>query len=267
MIRKAFPCLLAISLATMAVMHPSVLGAQAAAPTAAAPTVDELVEKNLQAKGGKEKLQALKGLRMTGKMAMGPGMEGSLLIETARPDKMRSDVTIQGMTVSQAYDGKTGWKVMPFTGKTDAEPMTEEELKQMQRQATGMDGLMGYKERGETLEYLGKADLEGTPVHKLKWTRQGGDSAVLYLDAEHFLELRADGKALVQGQQMESVTTFGDYKEVGGILFAHSMQLSMPGGMGGMTMTIDKIEVNPDLPASRFAMPAKAEAKMPAPKG
>lgn len=264
MIRKAFPCLLTISLmAAMAVMHPSVLGAQATAPIA--PTADELVEKNLQAKGGKEKLKALKGLRMTGKMVMGPGMEGALVIETARPDKMRSDVTLQGMTLSQAYDGKTGWKLMPFTGKPDAEPMTDEELKQMQRQATGMDGLLGYKERGETLEYLGKADLEGTPVHKLKWTRQGGDSAILYLDAEHFLELRADGKALIQGQQMESVTTFGDYKEVGGLLFAHSMQISMPGGMGGMTMTFDKIEVNPELPATRFAMPAKTVPA--APKG
>lgn len=253
MTRKMFPRLLPVLLA--AVLAPMVSLPTAA--QAAAPTVDELVEKNLQAKGGKEKLKAIRSLRMSGKMILPQGMEGALVVETRRPDKLRSDFTLQGMTVSQAYDGKSGWKVVPFTGKLDAEPMTEEELKQTQRQLSGMDGLMDYRERGDTLEYLGTADLEGTPVHKLKWTRQGGDAAVLYLDAEHFLELRMDGKTMLQGQQIESVTTFGDYKEVDGLLFAHSMQVAMPGGMGGMTMTFDKIEVNPDLPDSRFAMPAK----------
>jgi outer membrane lipoprotein-sorting protein len=262
MTRKAFPCLFALLLvAGLAPMVPQPLAAQA---QAAAPTVDELVEKNIQAKGGREKLKALQSVRMTGKMTMGgQGMEGGIVIETRRPDKMRSDVTIQGMTVSQAYDGKSGWKVVPFTGKMDAEPMTDEELKQARRQASGMDGLMGYKERGETLEYLGKSDLEGTPVHKLKWTRKDGDSSVLYLDAEHFLEIRADSKAMIQGQELESSATLGDYKEVGGLLFPHSMQISMPGGMGGMTMTFDKIEVNPDLPDSRFAMPAKTAPAKP----
>jgi hypothetical protein len=263
MTRKAFRYLPAFLLvATLAPLISRPLDAQAA------PSADELAEKNLQAKGGKEKLQTLQSVRMTGKMTMAQGMEGAIVIETARPNKMRSDVTFQGITISQAYDGKAGWKVMPFTGNTGAEPMTDEEIKQAQRHASGMDGLLGYKERGETLEYLGKADLEGTPVHKLKWTRKGGDSAVLYLDAEHFLELRADGKAMIQGQQLESVTTFGDYKKVDGFLFPHSMQVSMSGGMGGMTMTFDKIEVNPAIPEARFAMPAKTAARTapPAPK-
>lgn len=250
MIRKAIPCLLATLL---------VAGA------AAAQSADELVEKNLQAKGGRDKIKAIKTLRMSGKIALPQGIEGALVLENERPDKLRMDMTLQGMTLVQAYDGKSGWKVNPFMGKPDAEPMTAEELKEAQRQATAMDGLMDYKERGETIELLGKDNLEGTPVYKLKWTRKDGDVTTLYLDAEQYLEIRSDGKTRTQGQEIASTSTFGDYKPVNGVLIAHSIQVQPEGMPGGITMTFDKIEANPDIPESRFAMPPPAP-KEAAPK-
>lgn len=251
--RKTFACLFLAGL----------MGAAAWAQTA-----DEIIAKNIEAKGGLEKMKAVQSIRMSGKMMMGGGMEAPVIMELARPNKLRMEFTFQGMTGIQAYDGTTGWSVMPFMGKKDPEPMSADDLKQVEDQAD-IDGmLVDYQKKGHQVEYLGKGEVEGTPVHKLKVTKKNGDVVTLFLDADSYLEIKAEGKTKVRGQEMEGETSFGDYKEVGGLIYAHSIQ-SKPKGApagAGMTITIEKVEVNPELGAERFAMPAKAEKPAEAPK-
>ena len=183
MIRKTFACLLVAGL----------MGAAASAQTA-----DELIAKNMEASGGKAKVEAVKAVRMTGKMVAMQGMEIPMTIEFKDPDKMRSEATLQGMTMVTAFDGKAGWKIEPFMGKKDPEPMSEDEIKQVKEQMESMAPLSKLKEYGHTIEYAGKEDLEGTPVHKLKITRKSGDVAYLYLDAESYLLVKMAGKTKVQ---------------------------------------------------------------------
>jgi outer membrane lipoprotein-sorting protein len=233
--------------------------------TAWAQTADEIIAKHEKAMGGKDKIKAVKTERVTGKMVMGQGMEAPFTMEMARPNKMRMEFTFQGMTGVQAFDGTTGWSVMPFMGKTDPEAAPEEEAKKMQEQAN-MDGLlMDYKDFGRTVELVGKEDLEGTPVYKLKVTQKSGDIVYLYIDADQYMLLKQAGKTKVRGQEIESETVFGDFKTVDGLVFPHSIEQKMPGGHGGMTMTISKIELNPDVAGSRFTMPPAAEKKPAAP--
>ena len=118
-------------------------------------TADEIIDKHLQAIGGKDKLKAVQSERITGKMVMGQGMEAPFTMELSRPNKMRMEFTLQGMTGVQAFDGKTAWAVMPFMGKTEPEAMPSEETKKMEEQAD-MDGLLlDYKQHGRTVEYAG----------------------------------------------------------------------------------------------------------------
>jgi outer membrane lipoprotein-sorting protein len=231
-----------------------------------AQTADEIIEKHLQAMGGKEKLKAVQSERITGKMMMGQGMEAPFTMEMARPNKMRMEFTIQGMTGVQAFDGKTAWAVMPFMGKTEPEAMPDEETKRMEEQAD-IDGLlMDYKEKGRQVEYAGKEDLEGTPVHKLKVTQKNGDVVFVYIDAEQFLQLKQAGKTKIRGQEVESEITFGDFKTVEGLVFPHSIEQKAAGMPGGMVMTISKIEVNPGLADSQFSMPTVEKKEAPAPQ-
>lgn len=249
MIRKTFAWLLVAGLAGTA---------------AFAQTAEELIEKSIQAQGGREKIEAVKSARMTGKMAMGQGMEAPMVIETVEPNKVRVEMTFQGMTMIQAYDGKSGWQVQPFMGKTEPEPMNEQDLKAMEDQAEDRELLTKYKEKGHTVELVGKEDLEGSPVYKLKLTKKSGDVLNLYLDAETYLLVKQTGKTKMQGQEMETETSLSDYKEVAGVLFPHSIQTKVPSMPGGvMAMTFTKIEPNPDIPASRFEMPPKKEAAAP----
>lgn len=231
-----------------------------------AQTADEIIEKHLQAMGGKDKLKAVQSERITGKMVMGQGMEAPFTLEMSRPNKMRMEFTFQGMTGVQAFDGKTGWSVMPFMGKTDPEAMPEEEVKRMQEQSD-MDGLLlDYKEHGRTVELVGKEELEGTPVYKLKVTQKSGDVFNVYIDAEQYLQLKQAGKTKVRGQEIESETIFGDFKKVDGLVFPHSIEQKAAGMPGGMVMTVSKIELNPSVTDSRFTMPAAAEKKPAAPE-
>jgi len=222
----------------------------------AAPTAEELIEKNLEAKGGREALAATRSARVNGKMSMG-GMEAPFVYEWKAPDKLRIEFTIQGMTGIQAYDGETGWMVMPFMGKTDAEKMSPEDTAMLKDDADFRGPLFDPESKGYTVAYAGEEDVEGTPTYKLELTKETGEVSHLYLDQEYFLEIKQDSKRTVRGQEVESETAIGDYKEVGGLMMAHSHDVttSMAPG-GGQTMTFESIELNPEIPDERFAMPA-----------
>jgi outer membrane lipoprotein-sorting protein len=234
----------------------AVLAAALLSVSAFAQTVDEVVEKNIKARGGLDKIKAVKAVKMTGKMKIG-AMEAPFTIVNSRPNKIRTDFTIQGMTGTQAYDGSTGWSVMPFMGKKDAEKMSEDELKAVQEDADIDGALVDYKTKGNKVELLGKEDVQGSPAYKLKITMKNGVERTLYIDAESFLEVKAESKRKIQGQDMEGETIIGDYKPVEGIMYPYSLESKLKGKEGmGQSIVIEKIEVNPTIDAATFTMPA-----------
>jgi hypothetical protein len=227
-------------------------------------TADEILEKNLKAMGGKEKIKSLQSMRITGTMKMGP-MEAPFTITKSRPSNSRLDFTIQGMTGTQAFDGTTGWALIPFGGNKDPQKMTEEQLKDVRTEADFDGPTFDYKAKGNKVEYVGKEDVEGTPAYKLHVTTKDGKESNDYFDAETYLLIRSDGMRNVQGQDLEVVTIFGDYKTVDGLTIAHSMENKVKGkeSMGGQALNISKIEMNPKVDKSIFAMPAPAAAPKP----
>jgi hypothetical protein len=131
-----------------------------------------------------------------------------------------------------------------------------------------MDGmLVDYKEKGHQVELIGKEDVEGTPAYKLKVTKKNGDVVNVYIDAESYMDIKESGKVKARGQEIESQTTFGDFKTVDGLIFPYSIEQKPQGAPAGMVISISKIELNPTVDASRFTMPAAkpAEEKAPAP--
>jgi outer membrane lipoprotein-sorting protein len=227
-------------------------------------TADELLEKNLKAMGGKDKLKAIQSMRLTGKMKMGP-VEAPITIVKARPSEMRVDFTIQGMTGTSAYDGTTGWNLMPFMGNKDPQKMTEEQLKDMRVEADFDGSTFDYKAKGNKVEYVGKVDTEGTPTYKLHVTTKEGKESNIYLDAESYLVIRTEATRNVQGQDLEMETSIGDYKTVDGLTMPYSMESHVKGkeAAGGQSVTIEKIELNPKVDAAMFKMPAVAPAPKP----
>lgn len=239
---------------------PLTLAAVLAAWPAAGQTADDIVAKNTQAKGGREKLKSVQSVRVTGRMTAGPGVEAPFTWEWKRPNKLRLEFTVQGMTGIQAYDGTTGWMVMPFMGKTDPEKLPEEEQKLVEEQADFEGALVDYKEKGHQVELVGKETVEGTEAYKLKLTKKGGNVSYLFLDVESCLEFKEQGKRKVRGQEIEFETSLGDYKEVGGLVIAHSIESRPKGAPAGQVFTFEKIELDVTVDDARFKMP---EVKKP----
>lgn len=226
---------------------------------ASAQTVDELIKKNIQAHGGIEKLKAVKSSKATGKIIQ-QGMEIPITLQQKRPGMVRMDAVFQGKTMVQAYDGETGWKIDPFQGSPDPEKVAGDDLKDLEEQSD-LDGpLVDYKAKGHTVELIGKEDLEGTPVYKLKLTLKKGDVREIYLDADNGLELKVSSKRKTPGGEIDIDQYLGNYKPVNGLMFAFSIDTKVK----GQTVTqivIDKIEIDAALEDPIFKMPAKPAEK------
>ena len=228
------------------------------APLAFAQTLDEVLAKHYEAMGGYEKLKAVQSYRMSGKMVMGQGMEAPFTMEKSRPNKFRMDFTFQGMTGTQAYDGKTGWMVMPFSGKKDPEPMPAEALKEMEEQADFDGPLVDWKAKGHTVELVGKEDVEGTSAHKLKATLKNGNVITYYIDAETFLVLKEESKRMIRGTETEGESSVGDYKQVEGLTMPFAIEMGAKGSQQKQKLVTEKIDINPKFEDARFVMPAVA---------
>ncbi len=241
--------------------------ALAFASLAPAQTVDDILAKNFEAKGGLAKIRAVQSMRITGKIGLGPGMDAPMVIEQKRGDKLRMDITFQGMILTPtALNGSTGWKLMPIQGNPNAEPLSPEEMKDALEQAD-IDGfLVDYKTKGHTIDYLGKEKVEGTDAYKLKVTMKSGDVRTVYIDTDSNLEIKIESKTTKRGAEVEGDTILGDYKEVEGLIVPHSIDGGQKGSPGRQVITITKVEINPKLDDARFVMPAKKEAPAPAKK-
>ncbi|MEK6286340.1 MAG: outer membrane lipoprotein-sorting protein [Acidobacteriota bacterium] len=226
---------------------------------ASAQTVDELIKKNLDAKGGLQKLKAIKSVKITGKIIQ-QGIEIPLVIQQKRPRLVRLDVTFQGKSQTMAYDGESGWKTNPFQGSPDPEKIAGDDLKEAEEQADIDGALVDYKEKGHKVELVGKEDMEGTPVYKLKLTLKNGDVRNIYLDAENYLELKVNLKRKTPGGEIEVDQYVGNYKPVNGVLFPFSLETKVKGQTVSQ-ITLEKIDLDVAIDDSIFKMPAKPPEK------
>jgi hypothetical protein len=221
------------------------------------PTVDELVAKNIDAKGGATALHDLQTLRLTGKLLVQGGQIQYTYMESKkRPDEVRSEASLQGMTQIEAYDGKEGWKVSPFFGRKDPERMSADDVKALVEDAE-MDGpLVDWQAKGSRVEYLGTEDVDGTPAHKLKVVRKNGDVSFVYLDPDHFLEIRILTERTRHGAQEEDETDLGDYEKAGGVFVPTSIESGRKGAPDKQRIVIDKVEANVPVDDAIFHFPA-----------
>jgi hypothetical protein len=236
--------------------------ASIAAIPAHATSVDELIAKNAEARGGLEKIQAIKTLKIDGKLRFS-GNFGSIELTMVQykkaPDSTRIEATVQGLTQVQAWDGNEAWQISPFQGRKDPERMSADDAKSIADDAGIAGSLIDYRSRGSQVEYLGTEDVDGTLAHKLKVTLKDGDIEYVYLDPDHYLEIRVVGQRKVRGTESEDITDFGDYEQIAGVYFPFSIAFHTKGDSGEQQITIDKAQANIAIEDSRFAFPAAAK--------
>jgi outer membrane lipoprotein-sorting protein len=219
-------------------------------------SVETIVAKHLEASGGVARLKALKSVRMKGEMTIKQGdspLNGTYVLEMKRPHFYRMDFTLIGLTAVQAWDGKAGWTITPFSGDPNAHPMSPEEAADMAPRVEFDTLLLDYKARGTKVVLAGTEDVGGAPAYKLQVTPKIGSERFVFLDRKTYLEVKREetrdgGKDVIEG-------LVGDYRKVGGLTLPHSFESGPKGAEKKVTLKISAIELNPVVDEARFKRP------------
>ena len=216
-------------------------------------SAEDIVEKMIDAQGGRSALEKIEDTIMTGYMEMiQMGLGGSLKTYQKEPNKLRMDATVQGAVVTHSFDGETAWMTNPLTGLTEEMPLVMAE--DFIRSAQGNDVLLDPKKFGITYTLKGKELVEGKEYFVLSQIFSDGFKASFLIDAETFLMYKTKVTSKNDlGEEAEVETIFSDYKNIEGILIPHKI-VTYQDGSEFMKMEITEVKFNTGLEDEWFKM-------------
>jgi len=217
--------------------------------SAQAQTVDDVINKYIDALGGKEKLNSIKTLYLEGVTVMQNGNEISAKMYREQDKLSRREISSPMGTMTSIVTDKEGWFSNPRNGNA-FEAIPAERLKLQQAELDLRSGLVDYAAKGSTVELLGKEQVGDAEAYKIKLTPKTGNEIIYYIDAKTWYLIRETRKGGGMmggnrgGQQGNADQTINiDYsnyqKSADGFVFPYTVRF----GQGG-SMNYEKIEVN-----------------------
>ncbi|HOI44167.1 MAG TPA: hypothetical protein PLX50_00990 [Candidatus Aminicenantes bacterium] len=222
------------------------------APADFAQTTEEILGKMVDALGGAEALAAIHDATVSSSIELiQMGLSGNMTMYKKEPDKIRMDIEVMGMTISQGYDGAKAWMTNPQTGAT--EEMPEKYAAYFKRQAMGNDSILHPEKYGISYAFKGKEKIDGKDYLVLEQGFSDGHVSSLYLDAATYLLYKSKSLTLNQaGNEVPAETFASDYRKAGDMNVAHAMTV-LENGAESMKITVLSVVYNSGLEDSRFA--------------
>lgn len=220
---------------------------------AQSPSADDIVAKNLAAKGGVEKLRGVTSVRTSGRMK---SARGSVAVTnwTKRPNWMRREIVADGQTQVIAFDGKTLWGINPLMS-SQPQVITGPGADRTRQDADDFDSpLLDYKEKGSRIELV-PGDGEATGGPHLRVTKKNGSIQDLYLNPTTFLEDRITMEVEQGGRKAVVATELSNYKDVDGMMVPFTVRQTFNGQVQGEVL-YERIQFNLPLGDELFRMPA-----------
>lgn len=217
-----------------------------------AQSVDDIINKYVEARGGKEKLNAIKSLYMEGSREM-MGSEVAVKVTMVQGKLFRNDFEFGGTTGYTIVTPSEGWSFIPMRSQK-VESIPADRLKTMQGQMDIAGPLVDYIAKGNKAELQGKETIDGKEAYKVKLTLATGKDVTYYFDTK--TNLLVQTKQMTPGmggggQEREVITNYSDYSAVEGVQFPHT--ISNPGsGQAAASTTFDKIELNKKIDESQY---------------
>jgi len=225
-----------------------------------AQTADEIIDTYLENIGGKEKLEKIESILMSG-VVNAQGMEIPIKTVSTNDGKMYLEIDMQGNKIKQLIsDGEKVYNMNMVNQKM--EEMPSDVSKVMINEFKDFPNpFVDYKEKGYKVEFIGKDTEDGTEVLKVRLTKnpikidgeEVANESVYYFDAENYVPIIIETKVPTgpaKGQIMK--TPLSDYQEVDGLYFPFST------AMQGMPMNYKTIELNPEIDDKDFELPKVA---------
>lgn len=219
-------------------------------------TAQEVLNKMIDAMGGRKNLEAIKDTTITGTVELvQAGMSAPITVYQKEPNKIRVDVEIAeaGMSFIQAYDGKKGWGTNFQTMAT--EEMSDDMSKNLSHQALGNDSLLNPQKLGITFALKPKEKIEDKDYIVLEQTLADGHKIIMFIDPATYLPYKSMTKSLdpMSGGEVEVESFLSDYRKVGGLMVAHSTRV-MSNGEEVQRLTITGVTYNSKLEDTLFLM-------------
>ncbi len=221
------------------------------------PSVDEIIAAHLAARGGKDRIQALRSIRETGTVTASDGRVARVVREILRPGLFRLEFSYQGTTSVFANDGKAGWQVAPLQGQFEPRAMPPEADSAGGADQRDIEGpLVDWRKKGHVVELVGRESIAGAQTDKLKVVLRDGVVRYDYVDVTSHMIVRSDVSRLVRGHRVELQSTFSDFRKVSGIVFPHLIEFRVKDRPQILKVVVERIELNPELDPASFRMPS-----------
>ena len=226
----------------------------AAAPLAAQ-SPSEILDRHLKAMGGIEKVRSVHSIRMKGAIQAALGLTLPVLMEAARPDKVRMEIHSDERDFLRVFDGTKGWVSDPEKNG-DLRPFTAEETKAAQ--AASFDGeLFEPEARGARVELEGRELFNQRDTYRLKVTEKDGAWSRHWVDAELFLEFQVEHEMDTSEGKRTETTRYSDFRIVDGLPLAFHIVTGIRYSHDARIIQIEEVQINPTIPDSDFTRPAK----------
>ncbi|PWT78359.1 MAG: outer membrane lipoprotein-sorting protein [Bacteroidetes bacterium] len=219
-----------------------------------AQTADDIINKHIEAIGGKEKLKGIKSLYAESSLEV-MGNEAPSTTYILNGKGFKSETDFNGQKIVQCVTDTGGWMINPMLGQTTAEAIPADQLRGTQAQFQVGGPLLDYASKGHKVEYMGKEDVNGAKAYKLKLTTKDSATVVYYIDSATNYLSKAVTSVNVNGQPTETTIAFSDYQKTDyGYVMGMKQDITLPQGIT-LTITYKKVEINKDIDPKIFQMP------------
>jgi hypothetical protein len=218
-----------------------------------AQTADEVIAKYVQTIGGKEQLSKINSLYTESTVGV-MGMEIIAKATILNGKGYKTEMEVMGSTMITCLTDKGGWSINPMMGSGVAEDLPEAQYNASKVQLYIGAPFTVYAEQGYKAELLGNEAVGSVNAAKIKLTAPDSTSGVYFFDPETGYLVKAVTQADMQGQMVENVTTFSDYRMTDGYALPYKTSADM-GGQMEMTSAVTKVEVNKPVDEAFFAKP------------
>jgi len=220
-------------------------------PVAAA-TVEEVIARHIEARGGQERWDAVETMKITGDFTAFSKV-APFTLHRKRESNYHLDHMLGDRKVIVGYDGKTGWWDNRWMGD-GARHIEGPDLAVLMQEVDFPTPFFGYEAKGHQVELLGDVDLEGMPALGIELTRQDGSVEKWYLDPKTYLEMGRESPGSDFGQPMEQRTFYDDFREIDGLVIPFFTETQWY--TRDRIVAIEKIETNLAIDDGLFRMPA-----------
>ncbi len=221
------------------------------APTVKLPSAKEIVDKYVNAIGGREALLKHKSRVESGTMELSPmGVKGTFETFSRSDDRVFSKISLEGIgEILEGFDGTSAWSSNPVQGsrvKAGQELEQTKRLSDFARDANLDKAFTSLTVKG--IEKVGDRD-----AYVVIGKTDGLPDETLYFDVENGLILRRDSVLITPEGQQAISTFFGDYREIGGIKTPYTSRAKTP----AFEITSATLEIKFDVAIedSKFARP------------